>query len=205
MNKLLYFFKPYFDYIDEGHLFKKPFYWLYLIFAVLNLLTPIIILIGAISNRIFDLPGKYTFAFLFVWLFVVAANVLGFQLWWRRKDQVLKVSEGGSDFVATPVFAHLIQSAGEFFGSYITIAFFGVGLVSSIILGGDTGGLSRFVPVPDFGNFGFILVFVGPILGFFTIIASRYVAELVGALAAIANNTAKTGDALSKADDQLAD
>lgn len=205
MNKLLYFFKPYFDYIDEGHLFKKPFYWLYLVFAVLNLLFPIFILIAAVSGGIFDMPGKYTFAFLFVWLFIAVASVLGFQLWWRRKNDVSKVSEEGSDFVATPVFAHLIQTAGEFYGSFIAIVFSGVGLVSSIILGGDVGRLSRFVPVPDFGDFGFILVFIGPILGFFTIIASRYVAELVRALAAIANNTAKTGDALSKADDQLAD
>lgn len=192
MNKLLYFFKPYFDYIDAGLLFKKPFYWLYAFFAGLNLLTPLLAIIGAINNNIFDLPGKFTFAFLFIWVFLAAANVLGFQLWWRRKDQVVNLSEEGSDFVATPVYAHLIQTSGEFLGSFLAILFLGIGLISSIILGGDAGRIDRFFPVSVPVDNAFILIILGPAIGFLIIISSRLASELIRALASIANNTSGT-------------
>ena len=196
MNKLLYFFKPYFDYIDAGLLFKKPFYWLYAVFAGLNLLAPLLIIIGAFSNNIFDLPGKFTFAFLFIWVFSAVAHVLGFQLWWRRKDQVMEQSKEGSDFVATPVYAHLVQTSGEFLGSYLAILFTGIGLISTIILGGDAGRIVRFFPVPVPVDNAFVLIFMGPAIGFFLIVSFRVLAELIRALASIANNTSGATDKL---------
>jgi len=48
------------------------------------------------------------------------------------------------------------------------------------------------LPIP---NFGFGLVFVGPLLGFLIIVLTRFLSEQIGALAAIANNTAENARA----------
>jgi len=123
MEKFLYFFKPYFDYIDRGSLFKKPFYWLYTVLAALNLLAPLVILFGAVSNNIFELPVKFTLAFLLIWIIASCAFWLGFQLWWNRRDKVIESSTEGGAFVATPVFAHFIQTLGEYYGSLVAVLF----------------------------------------------------------------------------------
>lgn len=41
-NKLFTFLDPLLGYIDNGRFFREPFRWLYVIFAVLNLLFPIL-------------------------------------------------------------------------------------------------------------------------------------------------------------------
>jgi hypothetical protein len=40
-SKFFTFIQPYLSYIDSGDFFRKPFGWLYMIFAVGNLLTPL--------------------------------------------------------------------------------------------------------------------------------------------------------------------
>ena len=44
-NKFFSFFEPVLKYIDTGKFFREPFRWLYAILAILNLLTPIVLLV----------------------------------------------------------------------------------------------------------------------------------------------------------------
>ena len=52
-NKLFTFLDPLLGYIDNGRFFREPFRWLYVIFAVLNLLFPIFILAKVIEMDFF--------------------------------------------------------------------------------------------------------------------------------------------------------
>ena len=178
------FIQPAIDSVDSGKFFKRPFSWLYLIFAVLNLLMPLFILYQAIQYKAFSGGFKFVASFILMWIFVAAASWVGFQIWWNRKDKVLETSAGSDEFVSTPVFTHFIQSFGEWLGSYFAIAGFGVALVGTIF---GTGGIPGF----DMFSGGFMNIILAPLQGFLIIIIFRFVAEQARALVQIANNTKK--------------
>ena len=188
--KFLTFIDPYLSYIDSGKLYRKPFSWLYMALAAVNALMPFYLLYVVIdSGMLKDVPAKFIFAFILAWLFVVAACWVGVQIWWNRKDKVMETSQDNADFPATPVISHLIQTSGEWLGSFVAIVGFGISLCGIIFLGSDARELAG---VLDFGlDVGFRGLILNPIGGFVIIIVFRFLAELCRALAAIANNTKK--------------
>lgn len=188
-NKFFTFIKPYLSFIDKGDFFRKPFSWLYIAFAVLNLILPFYILYTAIDNNIFDTfytPAKFIIVFILVWIVIAFASWVCFQLWWDRKNKVTETSVENSEFVATPVFAHFIQTFGEWIGTWIGIVGFFVALLATIILGSDTAAIG----VP-FIQSGIAFIILMPIYGFLIVVGSRFLAEMCRALASIANNTKK--------------
>jgi len=189
-NKFLTFIKPYLSFIDNGHIFRKPFSWLYSILAIINLILPMYIFYLAVDNRIFDGDGEFILVFLLVWIIIVFASWVSFQLWWDRKSKVIDTSVEGDEFIATPVFSHLIQTIGEWLGTWIGIVGFGTGLITRIILGEDGNYFYRVIDV-DFLSSGWLAIFIMPIYGFLIIVATRFLAEQFRALASIANNTSK--------------
>jgi len=189
-NKFFTFIKPFLSYIDSGKLFKKPFNWLYIGLAVVNLILPFILLYKAIDSGIFDYGGaKFTFAFIFIWLFIVAACWIGFQIWWNRKEKVLESSQEGAEFPATPVISHFVQTFGEWLGVFIAVVGFGVSFFTTIFLGEESRYLSNALGLPF--TMGIIGIVLFPLFGFITIVICRFIAEQCRALAAIANNTKK--------------
>ena len=190
-NKFFNFFKPFFNYIDNGNLFRKPYGWLYAIIAVLNLLFPFYVLYQAISNKVFSfMPGKYIVAFILVWIVLLVAAWLSFQLWWDRKSKVENLTKEGDDFVGVPVFSHLIQTAGEWLGSYIAIVGCLVSLVATIFLGTEAEFISHLIGLGAI-NISAVGIVLMPLYGFILIGLSRFIAEQARALASIANNTKK--------------
>ena len=190
-NKFLTFIKPYLSFIDNGHLYRKPFSWLYAILAIINLILPLYIFYMAVDNRIFDSPAKFIFVFLLLWVIIAFASWVSFQLWWDRKAKIIDTSIEGDEFIATPVFSHLIQTIGEWLGTWIGIVGFGSALLTTIILGGDEGNyFSRQIGF-SFLQSGWIGIVLMPIYGFLIIVATRFLAEQFRALASIANNTRK--------------
>jgi hypothetical protein len=186
-SKLLEFYKPFLEYIDSGKLFRTPFGWLYAVLAAFNLLVPLVILYIAIDNRLFSMGGAFFFAFVILWVVIAAASWLGAQIWWNRRQMLAAMTATDSDFVATPVYAHFLQTAGEWCGSWIAIVGAGAGLVSGIFL--RDGGLDYMLPIPFLSAGGFLSVLLMPVVGFLIIIVSRVIAEQVRALVAIAINT----------------
>jgi hypothetical protein len=190
MQKILNFIDPFLSYIDNGKLFRKPFRWLYFALAAINALLPFYILYAAIDKDVFGAPAKFVFAFILIWIFVLAAAWVGFQIWWNRSEKVLETSVEGAEFPATPVIAHFIQTLGEWLGSFIAIVGFGFALVAWIFLGDEAYFLSRAIGL-EFLDAGILAMILFPIYGFLIIVVSRFIAESFRALAAIANNTKK--------------
>ena len=190
-NKFTDLIKPYLNSIDNGSFFRKPLKWLYMAMAVINLIFPIYILYQTISSGFFEyMSGKYIFFFILIWLIILAAGWLSFQLWWNRKDQVDTSTEKDDEFTATPAFAHLIQTTGEWVGSWIAVVGFFISLFLTLAFGSEASYLSEAMGV-GFIGVGFLAVILMPVYGFVIIIFSRFLAEQFKALTTIANNTRK--------------
>ena len=193
-NKFFTFIKPYLSYIDNGHLYRKPFSWLYALIAIANFALPIYIFYEAVDNHIFDADGKYVSLFLLIMAIISFASWVGFQLWWDRKSKVLLTSQKGDEFVAVAVLSHFIQTAGEWLGTWIIIVGTSSAILTTIILSGENGGghyFSRSIGL-DFIGGGALAIIIMPIYGFLIIVISRFFAEQFRAFASIANNTKKT-------------
>jgi len=192
-NKFFTFISPYLSFIDKGHLFRKPFSWLYVIMAIINLLLPLYIFYQAIDNRIFDAEFKITITFLLAWLIIAFAGWVSFQLWWDRKTKITFSSDDNAEFVATPAFSHLIQTLGEWLGTWVGLVGFGFALLTTIILGEEGRYLSYQLGIPmgQYLDSGWTDVFLMPIYGFLIIVLTRFLSEQIKALSAIANNTKK--------------
>jgi len=189
-SKFFTFAKPYLSAIDHGHLFRRPFSWLYTLIAGLNLLFPAYIMYEAVDKRIFSAAGKYILVFVLTWIIILLASWISFQLWWDRKSKVTASSSEDDQFIATPVFAHFIQTTGEWLGTWIAIVGTGVALLASVILGSDAYYFTRKIGIP-FVETGIVFVVLMPIYGFLIITGTRFLAEQFKALASIANNTKK--------------
>lgn len=189
-QKFFTFAKPYFSFIDDGSLYRKPFSWLYTLFAIANLIIPIFVMIKAIDSYIFKGPGKFIFVFILLWIIVAFASWIGFQLWWDRKDKVNNSSSSGDDFVATPVFSHFLQTFGEWLGTFIAIVGTGSAILMTLFLGSEGNYMGEQMGL-GFAKGGITAIITMPLIGFFIIVFSRFIAEQARALASIANNTKK--------------
>ena len=189
-NPFFNFSKPYLNYIDKGEFFRTPFNWLYKLLAIGNAFLPFYVMYLAIDNNIFDSPAKYIITFLLIWIVITFASWISFQLFWDRSTKVNETSKVGDEFVATPVFSHLIQTTGEWMGTWIAIVGTFVALVTTVFLGEEGRYLTRSMGVP-FLKTGFAFIILMAVYGFLIVVFSRFIAEQFRALSSIANNTKK--------------
>ena len=177
------FAKPYLDFIGKG----KLFYFVYVVMAVVNLLLPFVIIVMAVRSGFFDMGGSnFVFAFMLSWIVIAFACWIGFQLWWARKGRV-KLLEN-SEFVVTHIFSEILQTFGEWVGTLMGIIGAGVGLIAAMFLGDYAHHLFRSIGM-GFMPSGIIVVAACPLLGFFIMIISRFIAEQMRLLATLVNNT----------------
>lgn len=181
-NVLTGFAAPYIDLIDSGALYRKPFKILYTVFAVLNLLA----VLGVLGVMFRGGVGP-----IVAGLFTIFALWVGFQVWWNRREKVNSFVTSGSEFVALPVFSHLIQTIGEWAGTFVAIAGVGASLGGLIASSGSSGyGRSYGMdPMSMMGNVGAAGILIAPIVGFLILILTRAFAEQIRALARVADNT----------------
>ncbi|MDR3228752.1 MAG: hypothetical protein LBT53_05000 [Puniceicoccales bacterium] len=173
--------KHYLSSLDSGDFIRKPFKIIYRIVAVLNLLFPFYVLFNGISNGILKAPFNIVLAVVLFWVTIVLASWVSAVLWWDRSSKVEQITSAQSDFVATPAFSHLLQTLGEWVGSYIAI----VGSFGSLFLllfGGQE-------LAARLGVSGFAHIILSVVVGFLTILVTRFLAESISAVSAIANNT----------------
>lgn len=188
-NKFFSFFNPMLKYIDDGKFFREPFKWLYAVLAILNLLAPLGALYVIIDSGFFDIAsGGMIVSFILMWLILCFVLWLGFQLWWNRREKVYHASAQGDDFVAIPVYSHFIQTIGEWIGVLV-----GIGgplfTLIALIFGANGQITATLMKVPFGPNIWYIILL--PICGFLIVVMARALAEMLRALAAIANNTRK--------------
>ena len=181
-NPFFTFSRPYLEFIDKGRLFGL----VYTVMAALNLLLPFAILYLVIDSGLLKLGGKFVAAFILTWLVAAFAFWVGFQLWCDRRKKA--TAPAPSEFSATVAFSEILQTFGEWLGTIIGIIGAGGGLIATIFLGNNAGGLLRMMGM-NFLNYGIMTVIVAPVTGFFIVVSSRFFAEQLRILAALANNT----------------
>lgn len=186
-GNFLMFAAPIFNSIDSGLFFKRPFMWLYIIIAILNWLVPVYFIIRLLDNSYLFENGdsKIVIGIGLILLGSLLASWLGFQLWWHRKDKLKETSSHGDEFVATPVFAHLFQTIGEWLGIWIFV----IGLVVGVVALFGSSDAAYALGLQAFSSLGFATILLAPIASFFVILLFRFLAEQFRALAAIGNNT----------------
>lgn len=186
-NKFFTLIRPYLEYIDSGKLYRQPFRILYRMIAILMLVIPFAVLFQLIETNFFKYgSGSMVIGMIYIWLVIAAAGWFSFQLWWNRAAQLKQTSAEGDGFAATQGLATLIQTVGEWFGSYLAVVGFLLTLLAMIFLDGNM----RFIPGMGKG-FGWPGLVLFPVYGFMALIVCRWIAETMRALAAIANNTRK--------------
>jgi len=189
-SKFFTLIRPFLSTIDDGRFFRRPVVWLYMLMACINVLLPFYFLYLAIEHRFFDSQAIVIFVLGIVWLAIVFACWLGFQIWWNRKDKVILSAQPEDDFVAIPVFSHFVQTLGEWMGTWIAVVGFVFALLVTILLGKDGYYLGREIGL-GFFSFSAASIILMPVYGFLIIIVTRFFAEAFKALVAIANNTKK--------------
>lgn len=181
MNLFTGFARPFFNLIDSGTLYRKPFKIFYTVLAVLNLLS----ILGILGVMFKGGVGP-----IITGIFTIFALWVGFQLWWDRKEKVGSFVTPGSEFVALPVFSHLFQTIGEWSGAFVAIV--GVGASLGSLLSGSSAPSFGYGSGPlgmVMGGMGIGGLIASPIIGFLILIVSRAIAEQIRALVAVANNT----------------
>ena len=182
-NPFFVFSKPYMSFIGKGKIFSFVYY----IMAVINLIIPFAIIYATVDSGVFRYVGaKYIFAIILSWLVIMFASWIGFQIWWIRR---LKTEDVFSfEFIATTSFSEILQTFGEWVGTFIGIIGAGVGLIALIFLGNEADSLFSSMGL-SFINLGPMVIITGPIIGFFIIILFRFIAEQLRLFATLVNNT----------------
>jgi len=181
-NPLFNFLKPYFNFLDKGKLLS----FIYYLMAVVNLLLPFVVFFNVISSGIFRMGFNYILAFITSWAVIVVACLIGFLLWWERRKKIATVED--SQFVATMAFSEILQTFGEWLGTFIGIVGVGIGLFATIFLGNESDTLFNLIGL-DFLQFGIATVAIGPVTGFFIIIFTRFLAEQIRLIVSLVGNT----------------
>ena len=184
------FLDPVLKSVDEGAFFKKPFMWLYIIIAVLNLVIPIAALVTAINGGVFDMGGTVIFGFILLFVVLCVLSWFGAQIWWNRSSKVLCTADDNAEFVAIPVFSHFVQTLGEWIGMWVGVGGLCLSLIAALFMAGSAYKLSA-LGLSTVGGMGLLGCILYPIYGFIVVVVARVIAELLRALAAIANNTRK--------------
>ena len=187
--KYLHYFSGFINAMEKSSFIRRPLYWLYVVFAVLSLLVPVILLISIISN---DMLGAGGVGVFMIWLVVAFWGWIEFQLWWNRKDKINQYYQESDDFFAIPLFSHFVQTVGEWLGLTIAILGAGASLMTWIFMS-SRGGFGPDFPIP-FQGFGIAGAIISPIVGFIVILITKVLSELYRALASTANNTRKMAD-----------
>lgn len=199
--------KLYLSFIDYGHIFRKPFSLLYTLMAIINLIFPFYLIIFQIKlylelktgmaeiNKytVFDSDNKIIISIILGWIVIAFASWVSFQLWWDRKTKIIFSSNENDEFVATPVFSHLLQTFGEWIGTWIGIVGFCLIVLYNIIHGQYGTYLSyeffEIRIISEYLRSDWTYGLLMPFFGFLVIFLTRLLAEQIKALSVIANNT----------------
>ncbi len=187
-------------YIDNGSFFKDPISIIYRLIAFITMIFPLYLLLKAYDSGFLSshTEGKLlALALMLIFLAVPICWVSG-SIWWYRSRELSTITKGNSYFVTTPIFAHLLRTCGEAYGMLFCV----LGCVVNVFLSIFDVDLFLFRFI-DYGTKGVIMC---PLVGYFIIIITRFLSELiqaaVDALSAKLPNA--SGNAQQNASDALA-
>ena len=208
MEQINYYLSKLLSWIDNGRFFIDPMKWIYMVFAYLSFVPPIIVFwfFYTLSDEGFFKPmsgwTKFT-AYLFFFVFciiVVFAAILMYYFWKNRCKKINHAVKVGDQIVALPLWAHWNQSLGESIGVYIGVVppiagvliylwglitgfdylkYFGDNILQTIILSLIV--LAVFIAIHILIGFGIVLI-------------SHFISESIKLRAQIANDVRDLGD-----------
>jgi hypothetical protein len=130
-SKFFTLIRPYLLCIDTPAFFTIPFSWLYILFAIVFLFSPVAVLFMVVDSGIFDSgEGKLIFAAILALIAVVAAAWVSFQVWWNCRKVIH--ADKLDIHVIINAFAHFVSILIEAIAHYTGIAGFFIGLFSLI-------------------------------------------------------------------------
>jgi hypothetical protein len=189
-GKFFTFLNPLIKTFDNGSFFRRPMSLLYKLFAIVFLLVPLVLLISGIRNLEY-LRASYTLALVLAFLILSFTSWLCFQIWWSRSKHINEIIRKDSEFVVTPLIAHMLQTTGESLGIFIGIGLFLSMLVALLVAGSEGVRAISMGDLADLTGGAAIGILVIPMYGFFIVLIFRFLAEQIKTWAAIANNTKK--------------
>ncbi len=186
--------------IDGGDFFRRPWRTGYAVIAVLLAIAGIVWAVALVSVGLYGLVRLYIeqhyviavqgvrAAILLAAAILFIALVLA-RLWWMRKEDIERDTQGHKVYMVGPVVAHLVRIMGE--SSGLLVGFFGLMAIPVLMPARD---LLDAVPLLNVlsGLFSFDWtwpVITAPIGGFLIILFSRWLGDSMEVLFAIANNT----------------
>lgn len=181
MTSIIAILKPLFDYIDSGKLFRQPIQWLYyalgVVFAIFMLYSI------SLTSYMFKIGGIAIVVAVFIIILMIALSAFSVLYWFKRGNDVSIDTPKGARFVAIPVIANIVRCFGEYVG--IVMA------VSGVFIGVFAGIFWLFSKELQYimGICPFILIVVGPVVGYLHLLFNRFISEMMLAIASIANDT----------------
>ena len=182
--------------LSHGTFFRKLFFYLFRVTAVISALMGLVICAGILTAAL-RLPGIALIgAFLFI-AFAAVAFYAAAHIYWLRAVDIRNLPDG--PLTMTPIVAIMLRTVGEVFAVVISVLSIGL-FVLFLLAGQEAGTIASEVPgiprgLAGGGNpflAGLIIMAFGIILAMVQLAYFYLLAELVGVLAQIAGNTALT-------------
>lgn len=181
MTSILAILKPLFDYIDSGKLFRQPIQWLYyalgVVFAIFMLYSI------SLTSVMFKIGGIAIVVAVFIIILMIALSAFSVLYWFKRGNDVRIDTPMGARFVAIPVIANIVRCYGEYVGIVMAVSGVFIGVFAGIfwLFSKELQYIMYICP--------FILIVVGPVVGYLHLLINRYISERMLAIASIANDT----------------
>lgn len=181
MTSILAILKPLFDYIDSGKLFRQPIQWLYyalgVVFAIFMLYSI------SLTSDMFKIGGIAIVVAVFIIILMIALSAFSVLYWFKRGNDVRIDTPKGARFVAIPVIANIVRCFGEYVGIVMAVSGVFIGVFAGIfwLFSKELQYIMDICP--------FILIVVGPVVGYLHLLSNRFLSEFMLAIASIANDT----------------
>lgn len=194
--------------IDSGKFFREPMKWYYMVQAILCILISLaafIVVYDQIPLEHIDGWAKVMAILFLICTFIVCFTVAVFSyyFWTNRRGQLHNQVKEGDPITAIPVWAHSLQSGGEWFGIFIGIVptlIVALMYICALLSGFKMSGLfsangEAFLKVFILG----LLIVIGvavvcAVFGYSIILISHVVGEKLRIKAMLANDVRNIGD-----------
>jgi hypothetical protein len=168
-GKFFTFIRPFLSFVDSPKYFTVPFSWLYILFAVVYLASPLVVLFKVMIPLFEYATAKIVFSSLLTWVALAIAAWAAFQVWWNRRKTIETYKIDAKIIIGA--LSHFVYTSIEATAIFIGIAGFFAGLFALLIDGGvlDTLGLKGFA----------LSIMIGSLLGgYFGVWIAKLVAFL---------------------------
>ena len=184
MNKINSLITKLLDWSNHSQKFLKIFQILY--YYVPAVVAPIYGLVAIIAS--FQFGASVSSVGMI--LFAILASYACFKIYWSRAKDLLNSLEN-SKFFIVPAICHVIRTSGEIvfaisMASPVLLIF-----VQIDVLASGYGGILDSLDLDFLAGLPILGVILAPLYGYFIMIGTKLVSELLSAVVTIANNTAK--------------